>query len=33
MATLNTLDGALQECENFFKLHEYTERGCVLPTY
>lgn len=33
LATLNTLDGAIQECENFIKLHEYTERGCQLTGY
>ena len=33
LATLNTLDGALQECENFIKLHEYNERGCQLTSY
>ena len=33
IALLNTLDGAIQECENFNKLHEYKERGCHLPTY
>jgi hypothetical protein len=33
LATLNTLDGALQETENFLKLHEYKERGVTLETY
>lgn len=33
LAVLNTLDGALQETENFLKLHEYKERGVNLPTY
>lgn len=33
LATANTLDGALQECQNFLKLHEYKERGVHLPTY
>lgn len=33
IAELNTLDGAMQEAENFLKLHEYTERGCQLQTY
>jgi hypothetical protein len=33
VALLQTLDGAIQETENFVKLHEYKERGCHLPTY
>ncbi len=33
LAVLNTLDGAIQECENTIKLHEYRERGCTIPTY
>jgi hypothetical protein len=33
LAKANTLDGALQECENFLKLHEYQERGVKLETY
>ena len=33
LATLNTLDGALQETENFLKLHEYQERGCQITSY
>lgn len=33
MATLQTLDGAIQETENFLKLHEYQERGVPLVTY
>ncbi len=33
LAVLNTLDGAIQECENFFKLPEYLERGVALTSY
>ena len=33
LATLNTLDGAIQECENFLKLPAYLERGIALKTY
>lgn len=33
LATLNTLDGAIQECENFLKLPDYLERGVALTTY
>lgn len=33
IATLNTLDGAIQECENAQKYHEYTARGAVIETY
>jgi hypothetical protein len=33
LALLNTLDGAIQETDNFLKLHDYQERGCHLPTY
>lgn len=33
LATLNTLDGAIQEAENLIKLHEYKERGVHLETY
>ena len=33
IALLNTLDGALQECENFEKIFEYKERGVTLATY
>jgi hypothetical protein len=33
LATLNTLDGAIQEADNVIKLHEYKERGVTLETY
>jgi hypothetical protein len=33
LAMLNTLDGAIQETENFVKLHDYKARGCHLATY
>ena len=33
LALLNTLDGAIQETDNFLKLHEYKERGVQLQTY
>lgn len=33
VATLQTLDGAIQEADNVIKLHEYTERGVHLETY
>lgn len=33
LALLNTLDGAIQESQNFVKLHEYNERGVHLATY
>jgi hypothetical protein len=33
LALANTLDGAMQECENFLKLHEYKERGVQLTQY
>jgi hypothetical protein len=33
LATLNTLDGAIQECDNMVKLHDYKERGVTLANY
>jgi hypothetical protein len=33
LALLNTLDGALQECDNFVKLHDFKERGCHVKAY
>lgn len=33
IATLNTLDGAIQECENTLKLREYIDRGVHVDTY
>lgn len=33
LAKLNTLDGAIQEGENFLKLYDYKERGVHLPNY
>ena len=33
VALLNTLDGAMQECDNFLKLPVFKERGVNLPTY
>lgn len=33
LALLNTLDGAIQETDNFVKLHEYKERGCSIQGY
>ena len=33
LATLNTLDGAIQESDNFLKLMEYKERGVQMETY
>jgi len=33
LATLNTLDGAIQECQNLLKLTAYKERGAHVPTY
>lgn len=33
LATLNTLDGAIQETDNILMLHEYQERGCHLTGY
>lgn len=33
LATLNTLDGAIQESENVLKLIDYKERGCHLTGY
>lgn len=33
LALANTLDGAIQECENVLKLHEYKERGVALQSY
>jgi hypothetical protein len=33
LALANTLDGAIQECQNFVKLHDYKERGVTLSTY
>lgn len=33
LAVLNTLDGAMQESDNFIKLHEYRERGVQVTTY
>jgi len=33
LATLNTLDGAIQECGNLLKLTAYKERGAHVPNY
>lgn len=33
LATLNTLDGAIQECENIRKLVAYRKRGSHVETY
>lgn len=33
IALLNTLDGAIQECENNKKWFDYTERGARIETY
>jgi hypothetical protein len=33
LALMNTLDGAIQESDNFIKLHEYKERGVTMKTY
>ena len=33
LATLNTLDGAQQECDNFLQLFEYKERGVTIGSY
>lgn len=33
IATLNTLDGAIQQCENVLKFLEYSERGCQIATF
>jgi hypothetical protein len=33
LALLNTLDGAIQESDNFEKLHEYRERGVTVTSY
>lgn len=33
IATLNTLDGAIQEAENVLKFLEYSERGCQITTF
>ncbi len=33
IAELNTLDGAIQENENFTKLYEYTNRGVQITSY
>jgi len=33
LATLNTLDGALQESDNFLKLMDYKERGVTVEGY
>lgn len=33
LATLNTLDGAIQECDNVKKYHEFTARGAVIETF
>lgn len=33
IAVLNTLDGALQECDNFIKLHSYQGRGCQIAGF
>lgn len=32
LATMNTLEGAIQANENLLKLLEYTERGVTIPT-
>jgi hypothetical protein len=33
LATLNTLDGAIQESDNFLKLMSYKERGATVTGY
>lgn len=33
LALLNTLDGAIQETDNFLKLPQYKERGVTLASY
>lgn len=33
LALANTLDGAMQECENILKFPGFTERGVTLKTY
>ena len=33
LATLNTIDGALQECDNFLKLLSFKDRGVSVKTY
>jgi len=33
VAMLNTLDGAIQESDNFLKLFDYKERGVTLTSY
>lgn len=33
LATLNTLDGAIQESDNFLKLMQYKERGAAVTGY
>jgi hypothetical protein len=33
VAMLNTLDGAIQESENFLRLPEFLERGVTMSTY
>jgi len=33
LATLNTLDGAMQECDNTLKLIEFQERGSQVEGY
>ena len=33
LATLNTIDGAIQEAENVLRLYDFKERGCHVPGY
>ena len=33
IATLNTLDGAIQECDNVKRYYDYTARGCVIEKF
>ena len=33
LAMLNTFDGAIQECDNVLKLHDYAERGAHITGY
>lgn len=33
LATINTIEGAMQECDNTLKLYEYKERGAHVETY
>lgn len=33
IATLNTLDGAIQECDNIEKYYAFTARGCQIETF